>query len=227
MRIITESADLGLSIALMAAIGSGCGEEKLAQADRCLNDSEKAVEGVCGCGVPDIDTDGDGALDCLDACPDDAAKTAPGECGCGVSDADSDGDGEPDCTDLCPLDGSKLAPGQCGCGVAEGGCPPLGCVPDGAIDDTLGVTHCCSGIAVAGSTYCAIESDWGSTWATCGQICGSGSVSSITSCIPSGRIDDVLDRTVCCSGSTLSNSTYCVNPADAGTTWTSCLMLCE
>jgi hypothetical protein len=74
---------------------------------------------VCGCGVADVDTDGDGALDCVDGCPLDPAKTAPGVCGCGVADVDTDGDGALDCVDGCPLDPLKIAPGVCGCGVAD------------------------------------------------------------------------------------------------------------
>ncbi len=74
---------------------------------------------MCGCGVPDTDSDGDGALDCSDQCPSDPGKTAPGVCGCGVPDTDSDGDGAPDCSDQCPNDPAKTAPGVCGCGVPD------------------------------------------------------------------------------------------------------------
>ncbi len=70
--------------------------------DRCPDDPAKTAPGVCGCGVPDIDTDRDGTYDCNDACPDDPAKTAPGVCGCGAADADSDADGIVDCIDNCP-----------------------------------------------------------------------------------------------------------------------------
>lgn len=66
-----------------------------------------------------VDTDGDGAVDCLDGCPNDPLKTAPGACGCGVPDADSDGDGVLDCRDGCPNDAAKTAPGACGCGVVD------------------------------------------------------------------------------------------------------------
>ncbi len=41
---------------------------------------------MCGCGVPDTDTDGDGTPNCIDGCPNDPLKIAPGVCGCGVSD---------------------------------------------------------------------------------------------------------------------------------------------
>lgn len=46
-----------------------------------------------------------------------------------------------------------------------------GCIPSGSIDDTLGVTHCCSGQAVPGSTYCINPADYGTTWASCSHIC--------------------------------------------------------
>jgi len=88
--------------------------------DECLDDNSKVVPGTCGCGIPDTDTDGDGAI-CTDLCGSDPAKTAPGLCGCGVVDSaiDSDGDGAPNCIDLCPSDPGKSAPGTCGCGVAD------------------------------------------------------------------------------------------------------------
>ncbi len=87
--------------------------------DQCPGDPAKTAPGVCGCGIPDTDRDGDGVLDCLDGCPDDVAKAAPGLCGCGVPDTDSDRDGSPDCSDPCPRDPTKTLPGTCGCGVAE------------------------------------------------------------------------------------------------------------
>lgn len=45
------------------------------------------------------------------------------------------------------------------------------CIPDGGIDDTLGETDCCSGVAVPGSTWCDDPADFGTTWASCRQIC--------------------------------------------------------
>ena len=87
--------------------------------DNCPDDPYKIDPGICGCGVPDTDTDGDGTLDCLDNCPDDPGKTEPGACGCGIADTDTDGDGTADCNDGCPDDIYKTAPGDCGCGVVD------------------------------------------------------------------------------------------------------------
>lgn len=87
--------------------------------DQCPSDPSKDEPGDCGCGVADVDTDGDGAADCIDGCDEDADKLAPGACGCGAPDTDSDGDGTLDCDDDCPDDASKSEPGACGCGQPE------------------------------------------------------------------------------------------------------------
>ena len=97
--------------------------------DLCPGDAEKVSPGICGCGVPDLDTDGDGLADCHDACAGDAQKTVPGACGCGVPDLDTDGDSVADCLDACADDPRKIVPGLCGCGV-----PDLDTDGDGALD---------------------------------------------------------------------------------------------
>ncbi|MCU0662412.1 MAG: M12 family metallo-peptidase [Myxococcota bacterium] len=51
--------------------------------DACPSDPNKTQPGVCGCGTPDTNSDGDGAPDCKDNCPNDPSKTQPGVCGCG------------------------------------------------------------------------------------------------------------------------------------------------
>lgn len=51
--------------------------------DTCPTDPAKSAPGVCGCGIPDDNFDGDAAVDCVEACPDNAARTTPsGACGC-------------------------------------------------------------------------------------------------------------------------------------------------
>jgi hypothetical protein len=87
--------------------------------DQCPNDPDKLAPGICGCGIPDTDTDGDDTPDCIDGCPDDPDKISPGVCGCGIPDTDTDGDDTPDCIDGCPEDPDKIDPGVCGCGVPD------------------------------------------------------------------------------------------------------------
>jgi hypothetical protein len=89
--------------------------------DGCPNDPNKIQPGMCGCGVPDVDSDMDGTADCNDGCPNDPNKIQPGICGCGASDMDSDMDGTPNCNDGCPSDPLKTSPGVCGCGNPEPG----------------------------------------------------------------------------------------------------------
>jgi outer membrane protein assembly factor BamB len=87
--------------------------------DACPLDPSKRWAGLCGCGVADVDTDRDGALDCQEACPLDPKKQQAGVCGCGNPDVDSDGDGVLDCEEQCPEDALKLEPQTCGCGKPE------------------------------------------------------------------------------------------------------------
>lgn len=61
------------------------------EVDECPDDPIKTEPGVCGCGVPDADTDGDGTPDCIDRCPNDPARIQPGMCGCGAAQALSSG----------------------------------------------------------------------------------------------------------------------------------------
>jgi len=83
--------------------GDGIGD----MCDGCPDDPLKSEPGICGCGELDVDSDGDGALDCEDICP-------------GVDDfLDTDGDGVVDCVDRCPEDPDKSLPGACGCGEPD------------------------------------------------------------------------------------------------------------
>jgi hypothetical protein len=56
--------------------------------DCCPEDPEKDEPGECGCGTPDVDTDGDLTANCNDLCPEEPSKTEPGVCGCGVTASD-------------------------------------------------------------------------------------------------------------------------------------------
>jgi hypothetical protein len=59
--------------------------------DLCPNDPNKIQPGICGCGVPDIDSDADEIPDCTDVCPDDPNPDQ----------GDTDVDGVGDVCDLC------------------------------------------------------------------------------------------------------------------------------
>ncbi|RLB49412.1 MAG: hypothetical protein DRI90_24565 [Deltaproteobacteria bacterium] len=115
---MTQGPDSMLSWLGIALLVGGCSDPAPAS-DGCPQDSAKTAPGICGCGVPDTDRDGDGTPDCSDGCPDDSAKTAPGACGCLHVDDDGDGDGAADCIDQCPADNAKAAPGICGCSVPD------------------------------------------------------------------------------------------------------------
>lgn len=61
------------------AVGSG-------PSDNCPADPNKTSPGICGCGVPDIDSDGDGVMNCVDNCPDISNSSQTDTDGNGVGD---------------------------------------------------------------------------------------------------------------------------------------------
>ncbi|MBM3988498.1 MAG: hypothetical protein FJ294_11155 [Planctomycetes bacterium] len=79
--------------------------------DGCPNDPLKIAAGICGCGVPDTDTDLDGFADCVDNCD---TIPNPGQADCdgdGVGNMcelaagtqwDTNGNGTPDQCEACP-----------------------------------------------------------------------------------------------------------------------------
>ncbi|MEK6800113.1 MAG: thrombospondin type 3 repeat-containing protein, partial [Planctomycetota bacterium] len=50
--------------------------------DGCPGDPAKSEPGVCGCGVPDDDTDADGTADCIDLCSNTSPNVPVNTCGC-------------------------------------------------------------------------------------------------------------------------------------------------
>jgi len=113
----SNPASVGESILLAPLNGAGTYYVRVSETGLTLDTQSYSLDvAISTCTV---DTDGDGAADCIDGCPNDPFKTAPGVCGCGVLDTDSDNDGTPDCNDGCALDPLKTAPGACGCGVAD------------------------------------------------------------------------------------------------------------
>ncbi len=113
-------------ISILAVTGA-CNSDPI-ETDFCPDDPYKTAPGICGCGVSDVDEQGNINTKCLntiiteiDLCPNDDRKTQPGLCGCGESDFDAEGKVRTDCTgkDLCPNDPSKTDPGICGCGESD------------------------------------------------------------------------------------------------------------
>lgn len=102
--------------------------------DLCPGDPHKTDPGVCGCGVPDSDIDGDGTSDCVDPCPNDNPDDLDGDGVCGSVDncpadangdqADGDGDGLGDVCDSCPLDSANDLDGDGVCGDVDN-CPSV------------------------------------------------------------------------------------------------------
>ncbi|MBN2563863.1 MAG: S8 family serine peptidase [Phycisphaerae bacterium] len=125
--------------------------------DLCPDDPDKTEPGVCGCGVPDIDSDGDGVLDCNDGCPYDRNKVEPGVCGCGVPEStnDTDGDDVIDCLDNCPDLPNPDQADSNGNGVGDA-CelPP--------VETTLG--DCGSGLCAAGGATLMPSTLLGMAW---------------------------------------------------------------
>ncbi len=69
---VSNSTQDGLFVAFQcneayrAGDNNGVPDIYLAQIDTCTEDPAKEAPGVCGCGVPDADSNGNGAFDCLD-----------------------------------------------------------------------------------------------------------------------------------------------------------------
>ena len=107
-------------------------------------DKKTETTNICGCGTPDIDTDGDTVPDCIDVCPQDPLKfdtSNKGVCECGVAETDSDNDTVPDCIDVCDENENIQTEEQrdanaCGC---DKECVPC---PADALFEIKGVCGC-------------------------------------------------------------------------------------
>jgi hypothetical protein len=90
--------------------------------------------------------------------------------------------------------------------------PTTSCIPDGGVTD--GSVGCCSGYTFGSYT----NSD--GTFSICASVGAGG-------CAASGGVDDTNSSTSCCSGSAVSGSTRCLNPADYNNGWATCIHTCQ
>jgi uncharacterized repeat protein (TIGR01451 family) len=116
--------------------------------DACPDDPAKLAPGACGCGVPDADADGDGALDCADNCP--SVENA--------DQADEDGDGS---GDACECDADD--DGVFECDPADPGGPPAPACTGGKVsgcsDNCVGYPNADQGDADGDSVGDACDCD--------------------------------------------------------------------
>ena len=173
-------------IAASLLICAGCADDSSISADLCPNDPAKTAPGICGCGVADVDTDGDTVPDCIDVCPEDKDKTnKQGICGCGKADVDADNNGIADCIDegnvidLCPDDPHKWQPGQCGCGFVD----------DTVADEGDGVPCCADATGKCRYDKCPTDDK-----KTDPGVCGCNEVDDITADRDHDGVIDCLDK---------------------------------
>ena len=100
--------------------------------DLCPDDFDKTDPGICGCGIPDVDSDGDGVMDCIDNCY--LVENA--------DQLDTDGDGKGDACDNCPNDKNQDQKDSDGNGVGDE-CEPALVDPDGdGVKNTYNQDNC-------------------------------------------------------------------------------------
>jgi len=160
----TTPNDVSINIVLGSSYKADFGDVK----DGCPDDPGKTEPGICGCGVPDTDIDGDGMVDCNDPCPNDPLNDADGDGVCGEIDncpavfnpdqADIDSDGIGDACDTCPNDLQNDADGDGVCGAIDN-CPTVA-NPDQADSDSDGIGDACDNCAaIANADQADLDSD--------------------------------------------------------------------
>lgn len=159
---------LSATTSVAPAPGTPCGDGMVcdgaacvpaASVDECPYDDNKTAEGICGCGVPDIDTDEDGLADCVDRCP--QADADPSCALCQVN-TDCD-DNDPSTIDTCDPQGTCVHETDRCAGVScnDGNvCTTDSCTPTtGACVYTNNTAPCddstvCNGREVCGGGTC-------------------------------------------------------------------------
>jgi hypothetical protein len=124
--------------------------------DRCPDDDQKTDEGICGCGVPDVDADSDGIMDCVDPCLGNSDPTAGGQCGC---------------PDVPVPAGTSCTDAPCGAGSCDGAGH---CVAHSAeCLDTFQTAGCAAAQLTSGMrVVCSGATSWEGAQDTCGAFAG-------------------------------------------------------
>jgi hypothetical protein len=154
--------------------------------DECVSDPDKTTAGVCGCGVADVDADGDSYYACADDCDDGNGAINPAaeevcdgvdnNCSGGIDDGltfDLDGDGfsTPDsCTgtkDDCDDSNASINPGG-----DDSVCNGLDDDCDGSVDEEYTSTPTTCGIGECSGNTGQLECQSGTVVDTCQPLAG-------------------------------------------------------
>lgn len=129
--------------------------------DLCPDDPAKLEPGICGCGVADIDTDTDGAADCVDVCPQDSPNDSDQDGVCNSADAcagfddhvDADANGIPDGCQAC------VGAADCDDGNActTDACHVTECSHDAAQGQSCGAQGTCSAAGECVEPRCELK----------------------------------------------------------------------
>jgi hypothetical protein len=116
-------------------------KDRLLGVDDCPHDPNKTRPGLCGCGTPDTDSDGDLVLDCMDECPQNPKRFERGPLGCSDQVPVPNVTGQPVARAVAAITGAGLTP-------AVGGGDPA---PEKAREFTVQSQSPAGGAADAGS----------------------------------------------------------------------------
>lgn len=175
--------------------------------DECPSDPSKGAPSECGCGVADIDTDGDGVMDCVDSCPLHADHVCFNGGACNE-------DGICDCPEAY-IDAYCLVE-SCTPSCVNGTCTHLGCICDegysgDACDIFTCVPECTAQGTCIGPNTCDCEAGYEGDLCgdpVCSSGCGFGTCVSPEECeCNSGYNGTRCDNPICTSPCVNGNCT--------------------